>query len=78
MWMSVLSACMLCTMCVQCLWRPEKDILFPGTGVTIVSCSEGAGNWTQVLLEELPVLLTTEPSPLPQAYSFLQDYVLLY
>jgi hypothetical protein len=31
---------------------------------TVVSCHVGAGNWTPLALEEQPVLLIDEPSPL--------------
>lgn len=58
----------LCTTCIQCPWRPEKDIIFPGTGVTdICETPCGCGESNPDPLEEEPVLLTVEsplhPSP---------------
>lgn len=53
----------MCTTCVQCPWRPEKGIGFPGTGV-LDGCEPPCGYWepnSDPMLEQ-PVILTTEPS----------------
>lgn len=47
--------------------KPEEGVRFPGTGVTVVSCHEGAGNLTRVL-EKQPVLLNTEQSLQPRHF----------
>lgn len=50
--------------------KPEEGVRFPGTGVTVVSCHEGAGNLTRVL-EKQPVLLNTEGAVSPAPIIFL-------
>lgn len=55
----------LCTMHMD--QKPEEGVRFPGTGVTVVSCHEGAGNLTRVL-EKQPVLLNTEQSLQPRHF----------
>ena len=47
--------------------KPEEGVRFPGTGVTVVSCHEGAGNLTRVL-EKQPELLNTEQSLQPRHF----------
>ena len=56
---------------LQCLWRPEDDFPFPETGV-IDDCEPPCGSWELKpdLLEEQPVLLTTEPSLQLHIFSF--------
>lgn len=47
--------------CAWCMWRPEEDLGFPGTGVIrIVSLRVGAKN--QTWSSEQLKLLTYEPS----------------
>lgn len=58
----------LCTTCIQCPWRPEKDIIFPGTGVTDI-CEPPYGCWNLNLgpPQEQQEFLTPRPSILPWA-----------
>ena len=51
---------------VQCLWRQEENIAFPGARVTdgYELSNVGAGNKNSGLLEEWYMWLTTEPQGL--------------
>lgn len=50
----------MCDLCMQYLCRPEEGIRTHGTKDG-VSHHGGAGNQTQVTLQEQPVLLTSRP-----------------
>ena len=57
----------ICTMCMQCLWRPEEGTRFPGAEV-LRGCElpdMGARIQIQVLQMSWQILLTSKPSLQP-------------
>jgi hypothetical protein len=75
MYMSVLSE--VYHIWVWCPWRPEEDIGFPESEVT-VGCAPLGGHWEcnsgPLPLLEQWVLLTTEPSLQPLYFSFKESH----
>jgi hypothetical protein len=63
-WEFCLHIC-LCTMCVHCPLKLNKEVVFPGNWNYI--CELPCGCWELILgpLEDQPVLLTPKPSPQP-------------
>lgn len=57
----VMSACIMRTVYMWCLWQPEEDIRPPGTGVA-EGLEQPRGCWESSLgpLGQEPVALTTE------------------
>lgn len=77
--MSVLPARMsVCHAYVWCLWSPEGDVIFPGTG-GMNGCELPCRCWelNQGPLEEQKVLLTTKPSLQPWSVAFLFRLLIL-